>query len=559
MHDALISRELSWEQTARDTIAAIKATKGLPDCAYTVVLYEGDAALLFRKRQNRSDGYGTDRDEQSILIFDPKCMEATHQEEYTVYGCSTCVAASIAYHLAQSLADGGIPASNEPTDCSTCVNIGKDERVHQALRDGIRAGLAAGRKLRETGFISVKKPTGAEASDALNMSSQDEIAPEIRFPYEFVADAVLGKADETDHEQDSNQSSQSATYQEACVRNTQDWTILGQYCQEPAYSMLQLARQVVTQGVKNALDRVPQLRFGKYVIVDPLEIDGFCSVRRLIAEYVDRLESGWRDKPMSIAVFGPPGCGKSYGVRNMAEFVTKTSKVKTEMRTFNVAQFDRMQALYDAFHIIRDLCLSENLPLVFWDEFDSNRENQPFGWLQYFLSPMQDGTFQQGEVTHHLGPAIFVFAGGKNESFSDFSRAIKEDHDRHIPKGPDFISRLRGYMDVLGPNRSATNSSDTLFVIRRAVRLRSILETIAEQVIDANGRARLDQGVLNAFLQVDNYYHGVRSMEAIVKMSRLAGRWKFEKSALPPMEQLNIHVDGYQFLELARTTSEAPS
>ena len=72
---------------------------------------------------------------------------------------------------------------------------------------------------------------------------------------------------------------------------------------------------------------------------------------------------------------------------------------------------------------MRDLGLSGKLPLVFWDEFDTALEGQPLGWLRYFLAPMQDGAFQDGQITHPIGRAIFVFAGGTAERMERSARA----------------------------------------------------------------------------------------------------------------------------------------
>lgn len=66
---------------------------------------------------------------------------------------------------------------------------------------------------------------------------------------------------------------------------------------------------------------------------------------------------------------------------------------------------------------------------------------------------MQDGEFvHDGEVIS-LRRAVYVFAGGTAATMREFS-----DFDR-LPefqraKGPDFVSRLRGFLDVCGPNVS---------------------------------------------------------------------------------------------------------
>jgi hypothetical protein len=60
----------------------------------------------------------------------------------------------------------------------------------------------------------------------------------------------------------------------------------------------------------------------------------------------------------------------------------------------------------------------------------------------------------------------------------------------------------------------------------------------------------MDPGVLRAFLRIPRYAHGVRSMEALIEMSQLAARRGYEQAALPPRDQLRLHVDADAFLAL---------
>lgn len=130
-----------------------------------------------------------------------------------------------------------------------------------------------------------------------------------------------------------------------------------------------------------------------------------------------------------------------------------------------------------AFHKVRDLSLEEKIPLVFFDEFDSAFEGK-LGWLKYFLSPMQDGKFREGDAIHPIGKAIFVFAGGMSSTFNKFcGKDIENENEKKQftrefegSKGPDFISRLRGYVNILGPNQT-DKEWDQLFIIRRAMML----------------------------------------------------------------------------------------
>ena len=181
---------------------------------------------------------------------------------------------------------------------------------------------------------------------------------------------------------------------------------------------------------------------------------------------------------------------------------------------------------------------------------------------------MQDGEFKDGERVHPIGKAIFVFAGGTSKSFREFSREDygNQDSGNNVPakdnngkdvkdvlgefvasKGPDFVSRLQGYVDIIGPN--PTNVRDKFYIIRRAVLLRSIL--IGQKNIVENGtKVYIDDDVLNAFLLIPQYKHGSRSMSALVEMSMLSGRTTFEKAALPSRKQLDLHVNSEVFVKL---------
>ena len=63
----------------------------------------------------------------------------------------------------------------------------------------------------------------------------------------------------------------------------------------------------------------------------------------------------------------------------------------------------------------------------------------------------------------------------------------------------------------------------------------------------------IDTGVLQAFLKTREYKHGVRSMEALVNMSLLTGKSRFERSSLPSEAQLDLHVNGLEFLALVQS------
>jgi hypothetical protein len=303
------------------------------------------------------------------------------------------------------------------------------------------------------------------------------------------------------------------------------------------------AREIVRQGPSVALRNVPIETIGAWRSADRHEIEGVRSVKNAMQEYLQRTKS---ETPLAVAVFGPPGSGKSFAIKQVARDLGIDKEAQL---TFNLSQFESAEELSGAFHQIRDLHLKGKMPLVFWDEFDTPCQGVPLGWLRYFLAPIQDGQFSDKGRTHPTGGGIYVFAGGTRPSFKQFCQVLSEE-DRAAKK-PDFVSRLRAYIDVRGPNGDPNLVEDDLYVIRRSFLLNALLELHVAH-LKKNKQFQIGDGVLDAFLRTIKYRHGARSMESIVTMSALKGRGKFEQSSLPPEHLLSMHVDARDFTELAQ-------
>jgi len=365
------------------------------------------------------------------------------------------------------------------------------------LIDGIKKGIIASRNLLEIGFI-------ADEADKMD------------FPFKKMflnLDKDKEKIQDVEFKDDIN------------------WKIMEQKLKDET-EVSKAACQYV-KSKRSVLLQSPIAEFGELRTVDRKEIETFHNSKNLILEYLSKKNI---KEPLSIAVFGPPGSGKSFGVIQIA----KTISEDIEPIEFNLSQFRSLDDLFSAFHIIQSTSLTGKTPLVFFDEFDSDLDSVPYGWLKYFLSPMNDGSFKQGEIIHPIGKCIFVFAGGRNKTFEEFDN----DKDKDKVKGEDFISRLRGYINIIGIDKK--QDQDYLYMIRRAMVLRSILERKAKNIF-LGSEANIDPSVLNALIKVPKYKHGARSMEAIIEMSILSNMRHFERSALPSSEQLKLHVNAVEF------------
>ncbi|MDR2168308.1 MAG: AAA family ATPase [Clostridiales bacterium] len=296
--------------------------------------------------------------------------------------------------------------------------------------------------------------------------------------------------------------------------------------------LFDIAFDYVKQGA-TVIDGLPQLSFGALTTIDRWEIESYQNIRNLILNYA----AGDNVKPLSIAVFGSPGSGKSFGVTEIAKNILPG---KVEKLEFNVSQFISPADLAAAFQKVRDVILEGRLPLVFFDEFDSDKDGAPLGWIKSFLMPMQDGRFRDGTGEHPLGKCILVFAGGTAATFEEFAAPLGTPEFKNV-KGPDFLSRLKGTISILGPNPKSEH--DKNFILRRALLLRSLL------LRKLGENATIADGIIRAMLLVPRYSHGARSMEAIIDMSRIENN-TLEPAALPFNTQLALHLNADAFIKL---------
>ena len=508
-----VSVRISWEKTVEEIHRELihnPAVNGLTNAAYTIISFGPTGALIIPGRHNAT--------EKPTLLFDPRYME----EEWVPVEGMMIGKTSV---LVTGIVDQIIVKPEKPN-----------------FIKGIQSGVTAMRHLQKEGYDgesdSVARLSFPTKSVISNLNSNKEWLATITLPTCHLKGLSLQPS----------------------------WTILRVSALK---DLEQLYKNIVLIGVEKAVKGVPIGKFGKLETVDRQEIESLKSIQSLIKEYCHRNT----DRPLSISVFGPPGSGKSFAVEEIAK-VANPDKIAENTLTFNLSQFNSPDELIDAFHQIRDVCLSGKIPLVFWDEFDSTLDNKKLGWLRFFLAPMQDGKFQQGEITHPIGKAIFVFAGGTYHNMNDFMILLNDNMNDEIQptenkinheqtkkledvtyakeaKAPDFHSRLKGFLNVLGPNRQHANGNyDPDFIFRRAILLRSFLKKLTPHLFDENDKLRIDPGVLRAFLKIDKYRHGARSMESIIAMSRLGNANQFNRSYLPPEEQLALHVDPKAFIEL---------
>jgi hypothetical protein len=393
--------------------------------------------------------------------------------------------------------------------------------------------------------FTVALAAGLSSTRFLRKYGHGPVPDEPRFPF---AEAAQYLKAEIDNHGTKEAKHLYITAQVRCVGDKDliagRWTILSQVSPWHARKKkvpYEPARHVARYG-PDKLPSVPCATFGKLQTLDRKEIDSLRALRHLMLLYRD---GGPRKQPLCLAVFGAPGSGKSFGLKEIAKGVFAE---KAEILEFNLSQFSSSADLIGAFHQVRDKVLSGTTPVVFWDEFDSEQ----LKWLRYLLAPMQDGQFQEGQLTHFVGKSVFVFAGGTSDAFAAFnvSAADTEEYKEFkSKKGPDFVSRLAGYLDIAGPNpRKAAPGSDAdrEYPVRRAMVIRTTLGL-------GDRELPVERGLLTALLALSRYKNGARSLDKLVNYIKDRGGFPLRSAYLPPDDILGLYVeDVKEFHQLTR-------
>jgi RyR domain len=505
---ARVSKGLSWESTVDDLIDEVQSNptlRGLQSCRHLIITLRGEAALWF----DQPSSYDGD----CRLIFDRERSEGETEDPMQTqgaFGFLSATTVSLALHLW--------------------------EKNESDLSEALKTGLSATQFLRQHGHgpVAAGKPGFPFVAAAAHFREPTN-------PY-AVAEVPCSNGVCADPNADGS-----------------EWSILRRMFQSDAFPgpLFGPARRVALLGPA-LLENVPYARFGDLLTMDRKEIEGLRALRLQMLSY-QRSDSGKR--PLSLAVFGAPGSGKSFGLKQIAIAVFGK---ENPMLEFNLSQFKGPEDLIGAFHQIRDHALAGKTPVAFWDEFDS----RSYQWLQYFLAPMQDGMFQEGQNTHAVGKSVFVFAGGTSRDFAHFGPPAphEDDDDKRrtaiaafrMAKGPDFKSRIKGYLDIQGPNprqhhdenraRAGLDSwvddpLDIDFPVRRAILLRSLLGMVHSKKRE-NEVLAIDRGLLTALLGIGYYRNGSRSLEQLVQAtSEGGGDGVLRRAHLPPDHLLAMYVD----------------
>ena len=311
-------------------------------------------------------------------------------------------------------------------------------------------------------------------------------------------------------------------------------------------SVLHYLKEEVNRGT--GFDNLATFQIGHLRTTDPAEIDPVITLHNVMDSYVSK-DSVLR--PLCIGVFGPPGSGKSFAVKQVANEISHHfSGNPFDFFEFNLTQFAGPDEINSAIDPIRASVAQGKVPIAFWDEFDCRYDDFEFGYLRYFLPSMQDGVTYVHGIPYHIGRAIFVFAGGVKASWEGMEDLLTPSDPKELQlaktlKIPDFMSRLRVVLDIDGievPEHLLRDSAseEELEELRRILLKRAFI--IAHQMqTHWKTAARKTSGLLLRLLLAD-YKFGARSIEAVIEASRAADRLVYGLPELIAPAAARIHA-----------------
>lgn len=424
-------------------------------------------------------------DHKQTLVFDPSRTEEDYIRGRWVPGITEAFIAGMTFHLSQ--------------------------RLHEPLQKSIISGLQAARRLVTEGIHS----QGTKACPA--------------HPVELVMED-LGSKDLL---------STMIPSEDICGGANPDWSILASL---PEGDAIEIAREIVREGPLSGLRQVPMANFDRLFVYGRKEMENFRFVRDIIEAYANEESTS----PLNIAIFGPGRCGKRFSAMEVAN--TACRSYRTSRLYINLNDFEGPNDLVNAFHSIRDSTLKGRLALAYFEGFDNDLLNKPFGWLSHLSSCLSSGTFyDKKNDIQHIGRAVFLFGSNNAATFDEFERRLQSlaISGKSMSNCTKFIGCIQGTVDIRGPGRC--DVFDSVFSVRRAVILRDMLVNLAPCLTDGS-KFLVEDDVLDGLLLAP-LRNGTRSLRTLLEVCRFDQRPTFDRMALPSPSQLRLHIDYDEFKE----------
>lgn len=216
-----------------------------------------------------------------------------------------------------------------------------------------------------------------------------------------------------------------------------------------------------------------------------------------------------RKRPLNILMVAEPGSGKSHFVKCLAEYL-KGYNVSPVL--FNMATFKDPDDLIQPIESVRNLKVQDKLPILFIDEFDSDKTNYPI-----LLPLLWDGEVQLGNRNLKLGKLIIILAGSDQKVISTIENAqkmqINESDSKDETKLFDVLSRINGglinipSLDLITAKRDRRADKVCISITLLQRRFGKDIHLVPWSLLKFIGETKFRYGVRSIALMIDLIPH----------------------------------------------------
>lgn len=203
-----------------------------------------------------------------------------------------------------------------------------------------------------------------------------------------------------------------------------------------------------TNGHEGTLSIEDKAKFVVAVALSASVIPGYATLDRNhaqqlrgIIEKINRYSADQsQTHPLNFLMIASPGAGKSH----MIECIASSMHATGNAITFNMATMGQNEDLIHAIDEARNIKIRDRLPIIFFDEFDTDRSKLPL-----LLPLLWDGRINIGSRDLRIGRSVFFLAGSGAELPEAIKQArslkpLESQPEDFAPKLLDLLSRING-------------------------------------------------------------------------------------------------------------------